>query len=356
MGFISRSITSTKVEDLASVTIDKDTKTLQIENTDYSVPPVPYHVNYMEFYKIPAGSRNVHWRIKGYCSAHTGTIVVFHEKGGKMITGTPCTIEVVSRGVDTTGIDSVFASYIDSSINTPFRDNKSVTDAKAYIMNAVRSFLWFHDTFPGVLLRLYKVLTGDDPIQAIEDFLNTLFTTYPSLADKPVTKLGNLTDVIDAYLRQVSSAYLRTFWPSVFPSAFVLDDRELGGLIDSLRIKTTNTLQTIVADTETLRWTGGLTAGLGVASSGMRKEGNEDYEELYIDQVECGLIIGVITDHYLDEWEATWDECTDNIPDPCDEIYGGEYPGGIVPELDLIHPPCWNPRCYRKHEASTEDD
>lgn len=354
MGYRSRSITSDRVMDLSDVTIDTVAKTLRIGTTDYPVPPIPYNVNYMEFYKIPAGSRRVSWRIEGYCSAHTGTIVVFHEKGGKMLTGTPCTIEVVSRGVDTTGVDPLLASYIDSQFNTPFRDQKSAQDATSYILNIVKQILWFHDTFSGVLLRLYKAMTGDDPIQAISDFLTNLFTTYPNLAGKPVTKLGNLADVIDAYLRQVSSAYLRTFWPAVFPPNFVMDDRELGGRTDSLMIKTTNTLQTIITDGETLRWSGGLTAGLGVASSGMRKVDNKDYEELFIDNVECGLIIGVITDHYLNKWEATWEECTDEIPDPCDEIYGGEYPGGIIPELDLIHPPCWNPRCYRKHEAPTD--
>lgn len=356
MPFVPRSIVSTKVLNLASASIDSTNKTLTLSGVTYNVPPCPYDVNYMEFYKIPTGSRNVHWKIKGYCTAHTGTIVVFHEKGGKMLTGTPCTIEVVSRGVDTTGVPASLASYIDSSFNGPFKNAKSTQDATLYIMNAVKQFLWFHDTFNGVLLRLYKALTGDDPIQAIADFLNTLFTTYPSLAGKPVSKLGNLPDVIDAYLRQISSAYLRTFWPSVFPSTFVMDDRELAGLTDTLMIKTSNTLQTITVDGETLRWTGGLTAGLGVASSGMRNEGNEDYEELYIDEVRCGLIIGVITDHYLNEWEATWDECTDRLPDPCDEVYKGEYPGSIVPELGLIHPPCWNPRCYRKREADTEEE
>lgn len=60
---------------------------------------------------------------------------------------------------------------------------------------------------------------------------------------------------------------------------------------------------------------------------------NHNYEELYIPEAHCELIVGIISTHWF-EWEASWQERTDPPPDPC--VYHEPEPIPDEPEPEPI--------------------
>ena len=237
-----------------------------------SIPPIPLDKKWLTWVKIPAGSKEIRWKLKTICSAHNACFQVFHHGTGNLLIGTPFSLSTY-QNTSAWNFPSTLPNI--GGTSGYYYDESRYATFYSYLQAgnwATAMFPMWMNTF-GLSLNSSIIPGGSDSslIKAYEVFFGEGAYKKAFNWDESVPVWQGLppsdsTTQVDDYFRICLGKTLSKLYPDVFPDIFVPKDSLVNGT-GLPYFKIDNDLHYFNVESEGIYWTGNLLGGLDGSSS-----------------------------------------------------------------------------------------